>query len=361
MKKVFQTGLAFGNENGACEACNLNYSWLFNTPSTLLWIDKVVVTKPVWDIIMAPIPEGPIDDESKHGLIVQKTARLTYEILDSVGLVERVESNEIGEEETNLIYDQVEEDLELLKSVGEIQKEDGHLYYMNKMHYCIPSLWTLYASMLYSRKHNCNFTLDESDLFYLRKLIPYKLGPKTVVSRKSAAINEVLEMTLPWIRIWPEYVYVDKQSCEKCRNLVKCDDGYLTSVEKRLFRLLEDREKDEVKEFCLFLDHICDEKFKDAFEISPDDLVRELNIEKVKIQQKLQNVYKKIGRWSKIVTTISAALSLGYLFKHPELTAIGGISGIASQAASRISDYYQQKYKWVNFVNKGWAEQKKSW
>lgn len=156
-------------------------------------------------------------------------------------------------------------------------------------------------------------------------------------------------------------MYVDKQSCEKCRNLVKCDDGYLTSVEKRLFRLLEDREKDEVKEFCLFLDHICDEKFKDAFEISPDDLVRELNIEKVKIQQKLQNVYKKIGRWSKIVTTISAALSLGYLFKHPELTAIGGISGIASQAAGKISDYYQQKYKWVNFVNKGWAEQKKSW
>lgn len=352
MKKIFQTGLAFGNENGACEACNLNYSWLFNTPSTLLWIDKVIVTKPIWDIIMHPVQDNDNIDVKDQGLVIHKTGKLTYEILNSVGLVEIVESNEIGEEETDLIYKQIEEDLDLLKNVGEIDKEEGHLYYMGKMGYCIPSLWTLYASLIYSRRNNCNFTLEDSDLFYLRKLLPYKIGEESPVSRKAAAINEVLEMTLPIVKIWPEYIYELKVKCDNCCYLSKCDDNYLMTVEKRLLKLLEDREKDEVREFCLFLDKLCNERFKDAYEIAPDDLIRELNIEKVRIQQKLNKVYKKMGRWSKIVTTISAALSLGCFFDYPKLTAIGGIGGVTSQIASKISDYYQQKYKWVNFVNR---------
>lgn len=352
MKKIFQTGLAFGNETGACESCNLNYSWLFNTPSNLLWIDKIVVTKSIWDIIMGKWDVLEENHANDHGLIIHKSAKLTYEILNSVGLVEIVDSNEIGEEESDIIYKQIEEDLEFLQSKGVINRKDGHLYYIGENGYCQPALWTLYASLVYSRKNNCNFTLEEQELFYLRKLLHFKMNRDVPVSRKASAVNEVLEMYLPEVRIWPDYVFSAKDRCEKCRNMIKCNDSYLIHIEKRLFKLLQDRERDEIIEFCQVLDKICDEKFKNAYEISPQDLIRELNIEKVKTQQRLNNFYTKVGKWSKIITTISAGLSLGTIFGHPELSAVGGVGVFASQTVDKVNDYYKGKYSWVNFVNK---------
>lgn len=352
MKKIFQTGLAFGNENGVCELCNLNYSWLFNTPSNLLWVDKIVVTKPIWDIISGKGDASEDKNANDQGVIIHKSAKLAYEILNSVGLVEIVDSNEIGKEESDIIFNQIEEDLELLQRQGVINRKDSHLYYIGENGYCQPALWTLYASLLYSRKNNCNFSLEEQELFYLRQLLRYKMNREVSVGRKASAVNEVLEMYLPEVRIWPDYIFSDKDRCETCRNMIKCNDSYLVHIEKRLFKLLQDREHDEILEFCQILDKICDEKFKEAYEISPQDLIKELNIEKVKIQQRIKNVYAKVGKWSKIITTISAGLSLGTIFGHPELTAIGGVGVFASQTVDKINDYYKSKYNWVNFVNK---------
>lgn len=351
MKKIFQTGLAFGNENGTCEACNLNYSWLLNTPSNLLWIDKVVVTKPIWDIITKENNDKGKSPSKDQVLVIGKAIKLVYEILHSVDLIEIVDSNEISEEDSQIIYNQIEEDLNILKNNGEVNTEDNHIYCIGSYRYCIPSLWTLYASLVYSRRNNCNFSLEEDQLVYLRKLLALKESQEFAVSRKSYAINEVLRMYLPEINIWPEYMFEDRKRCLSCGNFTKCDDSYLSSVEKNLFNLLEEREHDEIKEFCQVLDDICDEKFKDSYEVEPEGLLRELQVKKVKVQGKINKVYKKVDNWSKIVTTISSALSLGCFFGHPKLTAIGGVGMFASNAAEKISDYYQNKYKWVNFIN----------
>ena len=352
MKKIFQTGLAFGNENGACEACNLNYSWLFKTPSNLLWVDKVVVTKPIWDIIMSQ-PET-LDDKTpqNHNLIIHKAAKLVYEILHSIGLVEIVDSNEIGKEESDLIFDQIRKDIKYLKEEGVITRKEDHLYYIDNNGYCLPALWTLYASLVYSRKHDCNFSIEEHELVYLKKLLHYKVDRIIIVNRNTTAVNEVLEMSLPELRIWPEYLFVVKTHCESCRNMTKCNDSYLIQIEKSLLKLLEEREHEEILEFCQILDRICEKKFKDAYEIDSQDLLRELNIEKVKVQHKLNRVYKRVDNWSKIITTISAGLSLGTLFGYPELTAVGGAGIFASQTIDKINHYFKGKYNWVNFVNK---------
>lgn len=351
MKKVFQTGLAFGNENGTCEVCNLNYSWLLNTPSNLLWIDKVVVTKPIWDIITKGQIDKDISPSKDNGLIIRKAIKLVYEILQTVDLVEIVDSNDISEEDSQIIYNQIEEDLNILKNNGEVKTEDNHFYCIDNYNYCIPSLWTLYASLVYSRRNNCNFSLEEEQLVFLRKLLALKEAQEVTVSRKSYAINEVLSIYLPEIKIWPEYMFVDKDHCLCCARFANCDDSYLRSLEKNLFNLLEEREHEEIKEFCQVLDDICDEKFKDSYEIEPEGLLRELQIKKVKVQSKINNVYKKVDNWSKIITTMSSALSLGCFFGHPELTAIGGVGMFASNATDKICDYYQNKYKWVNFIN----------
>lgn len=110
-------------------------------------------------------------------------------------------------------------------------------------------------------------------------------------------------------------------------------------------------EHEEIIEFCKVLDHICDTKFKNCFEIDSHDLIRELNIEKVKVQRKLNKSYNKVKNWSKLIGIISAGLSLGAIFNNPTITAVGGMGIFASQTMEQINDYFHKKYNWVNFVN----------
>ena len=43
MNKILITGLGVSNELGICESCNLNFSWLVNNPSTILWADQLYI------------------------------------------------------------------------------------------------------------------------------------------------------------------------------------------------------------------------------------------------------------------------------------------------------------------------------
>lgn len=43
MNKVLITGLGVANELGICEKCSLNFSWLINNPSTILWADQLYI------------------------------------------------------------------------------------------------------------------------------------------------------------------------------------------------------------------------------------------------------------------------------------------------------------------------------
>ena len=45
MNKVFITGTAVGNELGLCAPCTLDFSWLIENPATLIWADKIAITK----------------------------------------------------------------------------------------------------------------------------------------------------------------------------------------------------------------------------------------------------------------------------------------------------------------------------
>ncbi|WP_290378309.1 hypothetical protein [Muribaculum intestinale] len=96
---------------------------------------------------------------------------------------------------------------------------------------------------------------------------------------------------------------------------------------------------------------ICDTKFKNNLEINARDLIRELNIEKVKVQRKLNKSYSNVRNWSKLIGVVSAGLSLGAIFNHPTIAAVGGIGIFASQTIEQVNDYFHKKYNWVNFVN----------
>lgn len=97
---MFQTGLALGNLSGNCEACNIDLSWLYSSPSKLLWLDKIVVTDYLWKLLDNPnlAKYGEINDgDNLRRITYDKSNKLVFEILDSVGLIERISDNFVSD------------------------------------------------------------------------------------------------------------------------------------------------------------------------------------------------------------------------------------------------------------------------
>ena len=195
MKKIFQTGLALGNISGNCNVCNIDMSWLYNTPSKLLWLDKIVVTEHLWNLLVSSKKsEYKVmkDGDSFQRDLMNKTEKMIFEILDSVGLVERISDSFVSEKYYNVISKQIDSDFELLLNRGLIKTIDSHIYNIGECRYCIPKLWTLYFALLASKRLDANISLNNEELTYLRTLLPLKLENNVPVSRASNAIDEVL-------------------------------------------------------------------------------------------------------------------------------------------------------------------------
>lgn len=340
MKNYFQSGLALGLKTGACDACNIDFSWLFKTPSNLLWIDKIVITKNVWDLMMKEQIQP-----------IGKAAKLSYQLLNDIGMVKIISDNEINQEFSNKIFEQIDEDVDLIK----IKKGVGKTKYENftkigRYNYCAPRLWKLYASILLSYEYNSSFNLDNSEYAYLKTLLKIKYDLKYGKAKNSSLLTNVLSVLIPQSNIWPEYLFANKNKCKECINFKECNDGYLNRIEKNLTALINLKEKEEIRQLCEVLEDINEENFKKGMDTEPKDVLHDIRVKALNVQKKINKAFKRVDRWTKITGIISGALSLGAFFNHPEISPFGAIGLFASNTAKEIKEIYKTKYQWVNYI-----------
>ena len=50
MNKVLITGLGTARDLGICDACHLDFTWLYKNPSVLLWADELCIPQSAFDI-----------------------------------------------------------------------------------------------------------------------------------------------------------------------------------------------------------------------------------------------------------------------------------------------------------------------
>ena len=346
MKNILQSGLALGIPTQHCICTNMDFSWILN-PTNFLWVDNVIVTESMWSIITGTGKLGFVEKTKKGPF--SKTVRLIYSILNDVGIVKVISDNSITQDDGVFILNKIEEDLEQL---GDSVKEQGDFMKIGRYCYCPPELWTLYAALYLSRNNNACFMLNQSEISFLKKLLPLKMDKQVRIASSTNAINEVLSMKLPSFELGHHYIADSANKCNQCVNEGKCKEEYLSVIEKQIFKLLEYRERDEIKQLCLIMDRICSERFKDEYEIDPKDLLHEINVEKVKVQRKLNTTYKNIERWKNIVMTISAGLSMGGFFGNGTLSAVGGMGLLATNVISSNISQIEKKHRWVNLFNK---------
>lgn len=339
-KNILITGLILGKETNMCLCDNINLGWLFERPTDLLWADKIVVTQNEWDVL-----------HSEKDSAMGKASKLIFERLYAEGLVNIIPDTVISPSRAESILDNIENDLSFIKDLyKESQNEHDPVMKMGQYHFCVPSLWTLYAAIEISWYYNASFSLNQDELAYLMALIPRKYKNEILAGR-NMAIDEVLDLYLPSVKLGHEYIFDSERGrCGECINYEDCSTSYLLQIEKQLELILKLRQYDEIRMTCEVMDKICERSASYGHVLTGEELWDDLQEEAARTEKKTRQKLSKIKLWNKISTFVSIGLGAAS-FLNPLMGLGAAIPAIASQCLSSYSENTKKETSWVNFVN----------
>jgi len=344
-KDIILTGLALGGTSGICPCSNLDFSWAFNTPSNMLWMDKLIVTREINDLIDKDYTRNP----------EQKAVNIIFNKLKDAGIVEIVK-NRFDEKNGERLMQDVSSDFDLVKDQLEVRmtcrgKKKQADYYIGDYHYCLPSLWTLYAAIQISYEQNASFYLTEREYCYLSKLIPIKYG-RTLSPGCNAAIEEVLQLYLPNLFVGHSYLFCDhKQYCNQCIHENQCKDSFLFDIEKQMDIVLSYRQYDEVRRTCEVMDKLCERSMMSGKILNGTELYDDLIDEAEKMKKDSVRALKNIKTWSKITTLISIGFD-ALSFINPFIVLASAAGHAISFGLSEKEKNMQKSLNWVSFINR---------
>jgi hypothetical protein len=342
------SGLALGADPklDVCEMCNFDLSWLINYPSTLLWVDQIILTPEMFNTIKkSHFPEA------KQG----EAIKTVFERLDSSGLIDiRKVSDVISKSDSEKIDKQIQQDKNaLIKTFpnnvrrGNDDKVPGQIF-IDKDEYCAPSLWTIYASIELANKWGANLILPDRSYNYLK----YKLGLSTaqlqVQKEKVKAFEKIFSSKLPKVDLFPHVLFAGNE-CETCKNKNSCDPYSISTVEKNVKTLMGWREYDELYQLREVLGRLSKEVAQNE-QADADDFVQAFRSEESKIKRKIRLVFPKVERWANLITVLSvpvivAGISTG---SAPVATIGAAVAGVAT-VTSKYIDTLKSKHRWIGF------------
>lgn len=353
--RLFITGLALGLDNESCLCGNYNIDWLFRYPSTLLWADKIVVTEKIWKIITDGKYSPSVSNEKENEFA--KAIKLIFEILHSYDLIEIVDVSGVIEQQLeDEIYLSIQKDVDnLTRYYPDRVKTDKDCNFIeiDGFHYCIPHIWTIYASLVYSRYFNSNCLSDPGELNYLQYKLNFGANRIPELNKKVEVFQNVLEINLPNEPIGHIYLYDNAKQCFTCEHEVKCKDTYLNEIEKNVKKILDKREYDEIHQLTQTLDQIYTIRQNADIEYIARDVLNDFNEKKKQINKNIKSVFPKVRRWSNLTTFVSIPIALaGLITGKPELTIPGASVAALGKGAEEMLNYMESKFKWINFINK---------
>jgi hypothetical protein len=347
MQKVLITGLALGNESGACSACNFDINWLFRHPCTLLWVDRVVSTNSIWDHIV----------NERYSVIdpkLRKTVKLVMEVLDLEGIIERVDSTKyIDSAFAEEIYKRIDQDLQrLIDAHGRGIDVDSEMRFVQigKQEYCRPVIWSIYASVILSRMIDAD-CLHDSMTMGLCKTAFELSTTNTLDERKIELFQNVLKVNLPNEMIYPEILFGSTR-CTECVHNLGCSDKYLDVVEKNLKALLTYRKYDEIDQLKGIIEKISANKDQGLEKTELQDLRKELEQKKRTIERRLYKRFPKVKRWANLLTMATVPLTIaGVISAQPLISIPALMLGGSAQFAKLVMENRISRANWLNFVN----------
>jgi len=341
------TGLPLSSPDKNHTPCNINYMDLFMHPSYLMWADKLVIPTPIWEVIK----------RKKYGHAgADGILKLIIDMLDSAGLVEKVDTSSIL---TNDIWDsidsEIEKDIALFEMLypKENQLQSHIVLNLNGNEYCFPEIRSVYASLYIAQQTNSNCMFDREAImlcngkFGLSKL---NIGLKS--NMELMGISEVFNTILPDDVWYPAYLVAGK--CRNCEEMKQeCHDRFLSGTEKEIKQYLDWREYDEILQMKEVVNSIIKKKNANDGLLLPDDIKTEFENKKKKYNNMLHKRFPKIKRWTRYITLLSVpagliSFSTGNVVAGAIAEVIGGVSAASSMKLESI----EEKHNWINFTLK---------
>lgn len=338
MNKVFITGTAVGNELDLCEPCTLDFSWLIEEPATLIWSDKIAITKKSLNMYL-----------SRNKSKMDKTIKLILEIIKSRDLLDIIEIDENLKSSVEPYYKKSLNEFQMLTKefpvidnsknsqniVQEVKIED---YY-----YCLPYVSSLYTQIGIANKIGANCLFSKKDYTYLENINK---------KDKTRIYNEVFSIYFP-NKLIHNYAFEEEKRCFTCKNYKECKDNYLKEIEKNTLQILEWRNYDEIHmakheiEKIISLKEVLEENY------NVEDIKREFMERQNKINRNIKRVFPKIRRWTNLATIISTPVTIYNAVNNnlPATIVSASVGGIA-KAVDESLKYYESKNNWVSFINK---------
>ena len=336
MNKVLITGLGIAKEFGICEACNLNFSWLVNNPSILLWADQICVPKTSFEAQLAEK-----DDKS------EKVISLFLNIAEKQGLINKINLTDIYQEKVgDEIYKKMVEDSQtLLKTFPEVIKkgEEGvpNEIFIGDESYCGAWMSSIEANCLFSeREHNF--------LKYLYGLDANKFSGNII----NNVYSEIFSLYLPENLAIHNYAFADERQCEECKYYEDCKKNYLHNTEVTLEKVFKWRDYDELQQAKEEINRIISLKNDISSQKDVDDIVKEFKERQNKINRNINKRFPKIERWTKMTTVLATPITIASAISgNLPLTVGSAVAGGVAQATEKLLEIYKNKNNWVGFVN----------
>ncbi len=347
MNKVLVTGLGLGFDFDVCGCCALDFSWLIENPSTLVWADKIIITKKAWQQQI----------ESSRDKFT-KAVNLVLQIANSNGLVEIVDPNEIFTDDIGkkITYD-VKKDMERLEKAfpelikkGDTKKVPNELL-INDKSFCGPYVASIYASLKLGEELQANCLLSNRDYEYLK----FKFGlAADAYNRYSIPriLDEVFTLYLPDELVLHNYAFTPESRCSSCARDNDCKDNYLFDVEKNAAKLVKWRSYDEIIMAKRELDRIIDLKQQYGKELIAEDVKREFSDKQQRVNRNINRVFPLVKRWTNLTTVIATPISI---YSAATGNAVATVIAASALGVAKVADeamkYYENRNNWVGFIN----------
>lgn len=324
---------------------NIDYTWLIKNPSTLLWADNIFLTNYMKDSLF-------INEDTPR----EKSLNLVFDILNDFGIIKFKNSKKVYNEKISNELDKIiSDDLDRLSENSDIKiercnMEDPRNIRVGELHYCLPQLKSIYASLIISESWNAHCLFSDSSINFLKYKLNY-FPENSNVQPLTYSFENIFSLILPDVPIFPSYSFLnDNSECKRCINLKKCDSTYLNLIEENLIKYLEMRDFEEIIQMKNIIHESNQKIMSNDFFVDSDLVLKEFLEQKRLIFKKMHTSFPKLKKWSNYSMIASAAVgSAGYLSGSNILTGIGlGLEALSILANNGIN-YIEEKNKWVGF------------
>jgi hypothetical protein len=354
MNKLLVTGLATGIDAGVCQVCNYDLDWMLEYPSLLLWADRLLVPGSIWKVIQNE--KFPKPNE------VAKCCKLVFDIVNSEGLIEIKKSSPVVDDILREdIFTQVDHDIDQMKqlfpekiSQKNLSKKGDQGFnetIVDGYGYCPPYLWSIYSNLILARLWEANCLFDSTALNFLRFKFGISEFPREADSGRSKSFVTVFKSYLPNEPLLSTYVFHKEGKCKKCLHHKRCEDSYLSDLEKKVYELLKWREYDEFQQAKTVIDSIIEKHESAEGLVDPAGVARDFHDKQVKLQKRVRNIFPKVKRWSNVAAMVSipvgvASVAAGNSIVSVSSAALFGLSRLGKE----YIDLLESKYRWLGFL-----------